>query len=340
MVHLFPNCIVIFCFTDTGYNSIYLFSVLAMKKFLIGILTFVMVYIVLHIATICVFGNNKYFDVNYYNIGSYGNMFSRINDIASHKNPEILFLGSSHAYRSFDTRIFNDAGVSTFNFGSSSQTPLQTEVLLKKYLDVIQPKTIIFEVYFGVFQRDGIESTTDLISNDHIDTEICKLAIRSGNIKVINTLIYGLYQEYCCGIRNTFQEDSMKDGDLYVSGGFVEKLNYSPYVSVSSSEQRFIKLQPKQLRAFGNCIKMISDEQIPYLLVKAPLPKSINSSYVNQNEFNELMSSYGNYLDFNEIIQLDDSCFYDSDHLSQKGVVMFDNRLIQVIDSLKIQGVF
>ena len=298
-------------------------------------------YIVLHIIAICIFGNNRIFNVSYYKIGSYGCMFTRIKDIPNHKNPEILFLGSSHAYRGFDTRIFEEEGITCFNLGSSFQTPLQTEVLLEKYLDEINPKSIVFAITYGVFQSDGIESTTDLISNDHIDSKICKLAINSGNIKVINTLIYGIYQEYCCGIRNTFQERIMKGDDLYVSGGYVEKLDYSPFVSDSSNiREEIIKVRPKQLLAFNNCINMIKNRQIPYLLVKTPLPISTNSNCTNRNELNVLMSSYGTYLDFNEILQLDDSCFYDSSHLSQNGVEVFDSCLIQVIDSLRLQGVF
>lgn len=307
-----------------------------MRKFLTSIVLFLVVYSILHVIAICSLGNNRFFNLTYYKIGSYGHMFTRIKDIPNHPEPEILFLGSSRAYRSFDTRVFENAGFSTFNLGSSSQTPMQTEVLLKKYLDEINPKSILFEVYYGVFLNNGIESTTDLISNDHIDAEICKLAIKSKNIKVINTLIYGAYQEYCRGIRNTYQEKIIKEGDMYVKGGYIEKKEYTPFIpSDSKTPIEFSnRIQPHQIKAFGNCIKIIQDKHIPYYLVTSPSPRSINSRFSEHKAFKELMSSYGPYQDFNEIIQLNDSCFYDATHLSPKGVELFDECLIHVLDSI------
>ena len=281
---------------------------------------------------ICTFGPL----VTFYRIGSAGQLFNRINDIPNHKNPEILFIGPSTTYRGFDTRIFENAGFSAFNLGSSAQTPLQTEVLMKKYLDVIAPKSIVFEVYPALFNSDGVESTADLISNDHIDAGLCKLAINSGNVKLINTLIYGLYQEYFRKIRSNFQARTVIDDDLYVSGGFVEKLNTVSYVSEELAPFVVIEISPKQCRAFCNCIQMARDRQIPFVIVRAPLSRFANLSLTNLDEFDEMMSSYGTYVDFNELMQLDDSCYFDANHLNQKGVELFNQRFIHVMDSLRI----
>lgn len=57
-------------------------------------------------------------------VGCYGHLFSRVRDAEKMKNPDILFLGSSHAYRGFDTRIFSKHGITSFNLGSSAQTPI------------------------------------------------------------------------------------------------------------------------------------------------------------------------------------------------------------------------
>lgn len=294
-------------------------------------LFFVIIYAILHVVVICLAGPV----VTYYQIGSFGQMYNRIKDIPNHKNPDILFIGSSHAYRGFDTRVFEKAGITSFNLGSLAQTPMQTEVLFKKYLDVIAPKSIIFEVYPILFQNDGVESTADLISNDHIDAEICKLAFKSGNIRLINTLIYGVYQEYFRGIRSKFQEKTVIRNDKYISGGYVEKLVSSAYVEKNSASPIEIEINPKQLQAFNNCITMVQDRQIPFLMVKAPLPKSTNSNLENLEEFNEVINSYGTYLDFNELMQLEDTCFFDFHHLRQQGVELFNERLIQVMDSLQ-----
>ena len=77
------------------------------------------------------------------NIAAYGHFFSRSRDAENIKNPDILFLGSSHAYRGFDTRMFSQANISSFNLGSSSQSPINTQVLLKQYLQKINLKLLL-----------------------------------------------------------------------------------------------------------------------------------------------------------------------------------------------------
>ena len=76
------------------------------------------------------------------------------------------------------------------------------------------------------------------------------------------------------------------------------------------------------------------------MIVRTPLSRSANASLKNLQAFDEQMSSLGIYLDFNKLIQLDDSCFFDSNHLSQHGVELYNQRFLQIIDSLKSVGEF
>jgi hypothetical protein len=79
--------------------------------------------------------------------GGYGYAYSRLEEVKNYSNIDILFIGSSHAYRGFDPRIFEKNGLKTFNLGTSAQTPLQTEILLNRYLEKLNPKMIIYDVY-------------------------------------------------------------------------------------------------------------------------------------------------------------------------------------------------
>ena len=57
-------------------------------------------------------------------MGNKGHLCSRIKDIRNYHDVDILFLGSSHSYRTFDTRTYEAAGYHCFNLGSSIQTPM------------------------------------------------------------------------------------------------------------------------------------------------------------------------------------------------------------------------
>ena len=139
-----------------------------MKIFLKKALLFLIFAIVFYCGLMIVWGelirNQAYKKNLRYYIGYFNALKFRIGEIPGHKNTDILFLGSSHAYRSFDPRIFSHYGYSTLNLGSSAQTPVQTNMLLEKYLDVIKPGLIVYEVYPFTFSLDGLESCLDILS--------------------------------------------------------------------------------------------------------------------------------------------------------------------------------
>jgi hypothetical protein len=301
-------------------------------QFLKSISTFFLFSFIIYIVLVCVWGElvPKVLHKNLkYKIGSYGHMFTRINEVKRTENVDILFLGSSHSYRGFDTRIFKEAGFITFNLGSGSQTPIQTEILLERYLDRLNPKMIIYEVYPITFVLDGVESSVDLIANDNNDSLTLNLALKQNNIKVYNTLIYAYYRELFD--RNSgFKEALERDGDIYVSGGYVEsEIKYFRHLNY---EKQKWNLKDLQLKSFENILSKIKMRKINLLLVQAPITKSLYDSYSNNDFFDKRMREYGNYYNFNNFMQLDDSLFfYNKDHLNQSGVEKFNKELINIL---------
>jgi len=103
-----------------------------MKRFIHSLLLFIPCSIVIYILLIILWGDYapRILEKNLnYKIGAGGHMYSRLQDIHRTSNIDILILGSSHAYRGYDPRIFNKHGFSMFNLGSSAQSPIQTKVL-------------------------------------------------------------------------------------------------------------------------------------------------------------------------------------------------------------------
>ena len=264
-----------------------------------------------------------------YEIGSYGHMYSRLQEIKDVKDVDILILGSSHAYRGFDPRIFKQHGLNMFNLGSSAQSHIQTEILLKRYLDSINPKLIIYEVYPGTFGSDGVESSLDIIANDKNDSESIRMALTQNHIKVYNTLIYGFYRDYFKKNIN-YKEEIVKGNDTYIEGGFVEKeLQY--FEPTEFNEAKWY-LGGEQYYFFENALLLIKERNIPFILVQAPIAPSRYKSYSNNSDFDDTMRKYGVYYNFNELIELNDELhFYNSHHLNQNGVEIFNTNLIEIL---------
>lgn len=267
-----------------------------------------------------------------YKIGSIGHMNSRLSEVGNYSDVDILFLGSSHAYRGFDTRIFSDHGYHTFNLGSSSQTPIQTKILLERYLDKLNPKMVIYEMYPETFMIDGVESTLDLIANDRIDKLTLGMVLKINNIKTYNTLLYALVHN-ALRLNEAFEEPRQKEGDIYIQGGFVEK-EEGYDLPVEQYEKKKIILDEGQVAVFSDIVHELKTRNIEVILVYAPIPHSNYDRYLGNEYYDSIMKGYSAYYNFNGIEALTDSLnFYDSHHLNQNGVKLFNNKLLNVLDN-------
>lgn len=316
-----------------------------MSKFIFNLLRFLIISLILYISLVIIwaeFGCKSFPKKNIQYeltiggpidssgcINSYGHMFSRIKEINETKDIDLLFIGASQAYRGLDTRIFRSAGYTSFNLGSSNQTPLQSEILLKRYLKTLNPKKIIYVVYPEAFSVDGIESSLDIIANDRIDFDIIKLVLKQKNLKLFNTLIYAGYRDLF-HLNERFKEPVNKGEDTYIEGGYVEKeVSYYCHRQFEESIWQFNK---NQFHYFERCLDQIKKNNIKLVLVQAPTPKSFYSSIANNADFDNRMEKYGEYYNFNTILNLDDSLhFFDQFHLNQRGVDIFDQKLIEIL---------
>ena len=101
----------------------------------------------------------------------------------------------------------------------------------------------------------------------------------------------------------------------------------------SQFEKKAISLNHYQLEYFSEIAQLLRSKNIELILVYAPIPKVNYDSYINTNYFDNLMEGYSKYYNFNEIVSLNDSLhFYDSDHLNQNGVIIFNKKLIEILN--------
>jgi hypothetical protein len=221
-------------------------------------------------------------------------------------------------------------GYNTFNLGSSAQTPIQTKVLLNRYLDDLNPALIIYEVFPGTFISDGVQSSLDIIANDENDLHSLDMVFKIGNIKTFNTFMYASARDIF-NLNKSFEEAVKKGSDTYTSGGYVEKeLRFN---KPSKMESKEISLNENQLESFSDIVHMIKENDIELILVYAPITKVKYESFRNNKYFDSIMNQYADYYNFNEMMSLNDALhFYDAHHLNQNGVELFNEKLIEVIE--------
>lgn len=308
-----------------------------MKKFIINILKFLGFIIPAYIVLLFFwsFFMPQFLAKNVRNkIAAYGHLFTRVHEIKNYKNPDILFLGSSHAYRGFDPRIFSKMGYRTFNLGSSSQSPINSKVLLNQYLKEIKPKFVVYEICGETLETDGVESSLDLLSNNTIDENAFEMAISLNNIRTYNTLFYN-YLRQKIGLNKFITEPKIQDGNQYISGGYVEsEYRKNPLHEEKKGKWKIIDYQIDNLK---QNIAILKKNKIPFILVQTPISEKMYNARNNNKETELLLSKMGKFKSFQGEIKLNDTIdFYDSNHLNQEAVVKFN---LKFIDYLKSQNI-
>lgn len=316
-----------------------------MLKFLLNTLKFLLLASIIYIVLIVVWveidydsfiKKNAWYELAEHGIDSLGNvntsghMFTRMKEIKQTNDIDLLFIGSSQAYRGFDTRIFKKSGYTSFNLGSSNQTPLQSEVLLKQYISQLNPSKVIYAVYGEVFSVDGVEPSLDLLATSKLDFNLICLILKQRNLKLFNTMIYAAYRNLF-NLNKNFNELRTKGNDTYISGGFVEKkiFHYKP----KKNKVNKWELNTKQLNALKRSLSLLQQLEIPYVLIQTPTPKEFYNSFTTNNSFDSIMSSYGIYYNFNHLVDLNTTKhFYDPFHMNQRGVEIFDKEVIRLLE--------
>lgn len=265
-------------------------------------------------------------------LGGYGHTWSRFNEAERYGPVDVLFLGSSHAYRGLDTRIWEAHGIRAFNLGSSRQTPLQSELMLQRHLSSLRPRTVLLEVDPSTFASDGVESGLDVLANGPADTGAWRLAWRLGHLKTWNTLLYTWVRWGIWG-RPRLDEARTKGMDTYIPGGFVEREVTHNRPRPPGKPEPMPPL-PMQLRAFERMQDLVQQAGARLVLVEAPVTRAWRATYVEHDAFAERMRTAGPYLDMFGAVELDDSLhFYDAHHLNQHGVELFNRVLIRQLAS-------
>jgi hypothetical protein len=265
-----------------------------------------------------------------------GDTLMRFREIRQASDIDVLFVGSSHCYRAFDPRIFAAHGLRSFNMGSTSQSPLNSYFLLREHLARLQPRLIIFEVYWAMLNIDGAESFLDLASALPMDAELAEMLWATGSITAWNGFLASrmdLHRIPPGRARPAFFED-----DHYISGGFVEKgTGYTKPAPVLDARE--VKASAEQLRYLRMILRMSAAAGAKVCLVVQPMPHATLQSFLNREALGRDLAALADsegaaYIDFNLLMSLKEpENYFDWNHLSQQGVRAFNLRVLQELES-------
>lgn len=250
-----------------------------------------------------------------------GQELQMMSDLTSNPTKyDAIVLGSSHAYRGYDPRIFEQSGLSLFNAGTSAQNAKGSFVLYYHYL---RDRTDVFvlDIYDPVFELEGTESNMRLIQNVPTNEAAVALVQQDWKMYTVNALAVRMASINAIDeapnvdyVKNGFCE---KKGILYA----VEPLNDSVF---DENDEMFIAFETmvKQMQADGKRIVLCS-----HPLPASPGLRNYHDKFLKR--FTPLIERLGvPYLDltyYTEGFGINE--FADLSHLNQQGVELY-NRLL------------
>jgi len=236
---------------------------------------------------------------------------------------DLLVIGSSHAYRGYDPRIFQRNGIDMYSAGSGFQNTLASFVLLENIFIPKKNDIVIIDLFDQTFEGDGVGSYARLIQNVTSYTAATELARRQPDIRTFNSLM--------CRIFSDQSRIEVPDEPGYLYNGYCPK---NDTAVISSSEIRKIpSFNMSFVKYLKETIRLIKSQNAHPIAVSHPQPKTLTNETFHK-EFLELVMPVLQeegilYLDYNSNHNLNNSeHFADSNHLNQAGVELFNSKLI------------
>lgn len=273
------------------------------------------------------------------------------------QNIDVLFLGSSHCYRSLDTSITDEIfNTNTFNAGTSDQRLDGSYALLveaDKYYDL---KEVYLELYYSSASlekyKDRDSMTNTYIISDYMKPSFNKysyLINASSPQHYIHSFIPGrrnykrlfdfkyiselLTQKMSSQYRNFLYIKN--DTEAYRGKGFVASdvaVNQGSFYSSNNFDSMEYRMGEDYKNSLKQIIDYCNNHNIKLTLYSAPMPDFRLCDIGNYDywieQVNEFIADTGiNYYDFNlckeDYLKLNDEDFMDTDHLNLSGAKKF-----------------
>lgn len=279
-------------------------------------------------------------------------------------NIEIIFVGSSHVYRSLIPSITDEEfGKYTFNAGSSSQQMDGSLTIIKEALAYNKIKHVFLEVYYGVADGDDFKERKNMTAT-YLISDYMKPSLRrvdyllqaSDKDHWINSFIPArrnweklldpsyiknlIFKKQTEDYKNYVFQINEDQPEYYVDRGFVANdsvvnkdicWNESSYGKINVTSLRGSDWEKSLIKAINFCTK----NKIKITLFAAPQPEWTTAGKQNYQEYHDYVKNLAEnnnveFYDFNlckDIYFNTDNMefFMDESHLNTKGAEIYSH---------------
>lgn len=244
---------------------------------------------------------------------------------------DIVFFGSSHAYRAFDPRLFEEAGYRSMNLGSMNQTPMNSLALADRYLPALSPSIVIFELFYPTLAGDGLESCRDLTVNTSWSWTTMKMSFETWNL---GAMTFAASKGFGLAGNESHATQAEIPGETYIPGGYCETLAHRTVLAREGEPPVRVHVNREQLFYLGRLTARLHAEGRMVAWMTQPLPADYLRLLPDHEGLaailaHEAAAAEVPYWTFDDLAldPLDD--YADLHHLSASGVVKLDRAVIE-----------
>ena len=254
----------------------------------------------------------------------------RFREAETHGKVDIVFFGSSHAYRGFDPRIFAEAGYSSMNLGSMNQTPLNSLALAERYVPRLAPSLVVIELFYPTIAGDGLESCRDLTANTAWSWTTLQMSLETWNLGAITFAVskgLGLAADESRAVQSDIA------GETYIEGGYCETTAHRASLGRPTDEKVPIVVNREQLFYLARLTSRMKSEGRSVIWVTHPLPADYLALLPDHEAVRAVLAKEASaagvpYWTFDDLALDPIGDYADLHHLSASGVAKFDKALI------------
>lgn len=292
-----------------------------------------------------------------------------IHEMYEQDNIDILFVGSSHCYRSFIPEILDrEIGENTFNCGTSAQKLDGSYALIKEASKKNDIKRIYLELYYDCafdVPKERTQLTQTYIISDYLKPSLNKLSYlinASGKEHYSNSFIVARRRS-----ANLYDLDSIKNiitkkrstvykeykydylqskNEWYAGKGYVANneiiQNWNYYLPVGYNKINTDKISDDWKKTLDDIISFCKKKDIELIFVVAPMSNYLLCGASNYDEYINIVKSICNkhnieYYDFNlckeEFFPNTSELFKDEDHLNCYGAELFSQLFADFVNN-------
>ena len=254
---------------------------------------------------------------------------------------DVLFMGTSHVINAvFPMELYNDYGITSYNFGGHSNQLATTYWVMKNSLDYAKPKLMVIDC----LALEGMQKTSSNFSYVHLSLDTFPLS--TTKVSAVNDLLedeeidrlinegtitetekrtkLGLLWDY--SVYHTRWEENLGIGEFEPEStleyGAESRVQIAAPGQIANNPGTTFTNETVGMQYLRKMIEECQSNDIDVLLMYLPFPIGNENQWISVNTVKNIAEEYNvNYINFQEenVVDYSTDCFDPNSHLNPSG---------------------